>query len=351
MMSHSRGFAVLMVVMMVVTAERVSAQSSKTLSAPFDADMAKKAQQAWAGVGKVVIENGQAMSLTLIPPGEYDMGSPEPPNELMKQFPYAKKSWLIGERPVHRVKITKPFYLGTYEVTLRQFLKFYHDKGYKIDAEKDGKGGWGYDPKDTEEPFAQRPKHLPWSWGFDEQTMDHPVVNVSWNDAKAFCAWLSGKDGRTYRLPTEAEWEYACRAGTTTRYWNGNDPQDLVSIDNIRDSTFSQRFTTNRLTWPNCLSSSDGHAFTAPVGSFNANPFGLYDMHGNAGEWCEDWYAEDYYAKSPADDPTGPTAGSFRVVRGGGWSNYAVVVRSASRYDVAPSARSRGVGFRVVLVR
>ena len=87
------------------------------------------------------------------------------------------------------------------------------------------------------------------------------------------------------------------------------------------------------------------------MGSFNANPFGLYDMHGNAGEWCEDWFAEDYYAKSPTDDPTGPTAGSFRVIRGGGWANYAVVVRSAARYDVAPSARSRGVGFRVVLVR
>src|SRR5207249_10493160 len=92
--------------------------------------------------------------------------------------------------------------------TLFPYTTLFRSKGYKIDAEKDGKGGWGYDPKDTEEPFAQRPKHLPWSWGFDEQTMDHPVVNVSWNDAKAFCAWLRSEE---HTSELQSRFDLVCR--------------------------------------------------------------------------------------------------------------------------------------------
>ncbi|MEI8376521.1 MAG: SUMF1/EgtB/PvdO family nonheme iron enzyme, partial [Planctomycetota bacterium] len=176
-----------------------------------------------------------------------------------------------------------------------------------------------------------------------EQTDEHPVVNVSWNDAVAFCEWLSKKEKKTYRLPTEAEWEYACRAGTTTRYSSGDDPETLAKVGNVADATAKAQFPD--LTWT--IKASDGYVFTSPVGSFQPNAFGLYDMHGNAWQWCADWYGEDYYAKSPADDPSGPTTGSGRVLRGGGWYGRAGSCRSAHRDRITPEIRSNSLGFRV----
>ena len=136
-----------------------------------------------------------------------------------------------------------------------------------------------------------------YSWrnaGF-EQTDEHPVVNVSWNDAVAFCKWLSRKEGKTYRLPTEAEWEYACRAGTTTRYYSGDDPETLAKVGNVADATAKAKFAN----WKYTIKASDGYVFTAPVGQFTPNAFGLYDMHGNAWQWCADRYGKEYYAMSP----------------------------------------------------
>ena len=151
--------------------------------------------------------------------------------------------------------------------------------------------------------------------------MDHPVVYVSWNDADEFCKWLSKKEGKTYRLPTEAEWEYACRAGTKTRYSFGDDPQELVRYANAADQDrkklcpgcnvmipsfdASGKPTGKKIPFP-FLAGSDGFAWTAPVGKYKPNAFGLYDMHGNGWEWCSDWFDEHYYEKSPVDDPTGP---------------------------------------------
>ena len=132
---------------------------------------------------------------------------------------------------------------------------------------------------------------------------------MSWNDAVAFCKWLSKKEGKTYRLPTEAEWEYACRAGTTTRYYSGDDPETLAKVGNVADATFKAKFPD----WKCTIKASDGYVFTAPVGKFKPNAFGLYDMHGNAWQWCADWYGEEYYAKSPVDDPTGPDSGPHSV--------------------------------------
>ncbi len=229
-------------------------------------------------------------------------------------------------------------------------MKFYHDAAYKADSEKDGESGGGFDPNNKENPFEKKAKYRPWSWGFEGQTNEHPVVNVSWNDAKAYCEWLSRKEGKTYRLPTEAEWEYACRAGTKSRYWNSSDPEELVSIANVWDLSANSRFRTLNWVPQNYLNSNDGYAFSAPVGRFKPNPFGLYDMHGNAVEWCEDWYDENYYAKSPPEDPQGPTAGSFRVIRGGGWYYYAVLCRAADRNEIPPSNRNCNIGFRVVCV-
>ncbi len=287
--------------------------------------------------------NSIGMKFTLIPAGEFVMGSTETPSQLLKQFDYAKPVWLAGERPRHKVRITKPFYLGTYEVTLGQFRKFRDDTNYKCDCETDGDGGWGYTGENGNE-FQQLPKFTPWSWGFEGQTNNHPVVNVSWNDADAFCKWLSHKEGKTYRLPTEAQWEYAARAGTKTRYYCGDDPERLAEYENVQDRTGAEKFTW----WKNGITASDGFAFTAPVGSFHPNAFGLYDMLGNVGEWCGDWYREDYYATYPPEDPTGPDTGATRVFRGGSWANSPVICRSATRIHGLPTSRVFNVGFRVV---
>ena len=169
------------------------------------------------------------------------------------------------------------------------------------------------------------------------------MVNVSWNDAVAFCKWLSRKEGKTYRLPTEAEWEYACRAGTTTRYYSGDDPETLAKVGNVADATAKAKFPD----WKYTIKANDGYVFTAPVGKFKPNAFGLYDMHGNAWQWCADWYGADYYATSPADDPTGPDSGDVRVLRGGSWFDGPSVTRSAIRLGVIPGYGGSSTGFRV----
>ncbi|MBS0207100.1 MAG: SUMF1/EgtB/PvdO family nonheme iron enzyme, partial [Planctomycetes bacterium] len=185
---------------------------------------------------KEITSKTTGMKLVLIPAGEFTMGSSETEIEnLLEDFSDVKRSNLEDEQPAHRVKISEPFYMGKYEVTLREFLLFYHDAKYQLDCEKDGKGGWGYDS--SAEKFGQKAQYRPWEWGYAGQTMQHPVVNVSWNDAKAFCDWLSRKDGQKYRLPTEAEWEYACRAGTTTRHPGGDRTSELAGIANIADQS------------------------------------------------------------------------------------------------------------------
>jgi formylglycine-generating enzyme required for sulfatase activity len=231
--------------------------------------------------------------------------------------------------------------LGTYHVTRGQFRQFVADTGYKTDAEKGEKpGAWGWNPDKKEFDFNEK-----YSWrnaGF-EQTDEHPVVNVSWNDAVEFCKWLSKKEGKTYRLPTEAEWEYACRAGTTTRYYSGDDPETLAKVGNVADATAKAKFPD----WTWTIKASDGYVFTAPVGKFKPNAFGLYDMHGNAWQWCADRYGAEYYAKSPIDDPTGPDSGDDRVRRGGSWDLGPFGSRSAERAGLWPSDRNYLTGFRV----
>ncbi len=152
-------------------------------------------------------------------------------------------------------------------------------------------------------------------------------------------------EGKSYRLPTEAEWEYACRAGTTTRYWCGDDPEGLAAVANVADATAKAKFPD----W-NTIRASDGYVFTSPVGSFRPNAFGLYDMHGNACQWCADWYDKHYYAASPPDDPKGHDSGSNRVHRGGSWNNRAGGCRSADRNGIAPGVRASDLGFRVARV-
>ena len=203
-------------------------------------------------------ENSLFIKLVKIPAGEFLMGNHEAKVELRKAFPqYETKRFeraINDEYPAHRVRITKPFYLAATAVTVGQFRRFISETNYKTDAERNdpandtpgderrtGPGGYGYNKETGKLDERRNPKHTWRDTGFP-QADDHPVVDVSWNDALAFCKWLGEKERRKYRLPTEAEWEYACRAGTNTRYWYGDDPQALVKVANIYDQSSTRRF-------------------------------------------------------------------------------------------------------------
>jgi formylglycine-generating enzyme required for sulfatase activity len=251
------------------------------------------------------------------------MGSGESAEELAKAYD-SKADYFKQEYPQHRVRITKPFYLGQYPVTLGEFLAFYHDANYKLEMERDGKEDFG---KLDNGELGKSTNFRPWAPGGWKPEMDHPVVWVTWNDAAAFCEWLSKKEGKTYRLPTEAQWEYACRAGTTTRYCFGDSESELGDY-----------------AW--YLKNLEGWG-TKAVGGKRPNRWGLYDMHGNVWQWCSDWYDGDYYANSPVEDPKGPDTGSYRVYRGGSWINDAGDCRSAYRDYGRPVSRHDYLGFRV----
>lgn len=300
------------------------------------------------------IENGLGMRFVRIPAGEFVMGSAEAPETLARDFPLLDMERFLGlgdEAPAHRVRITRDFYLGQHEVTVGQFRRFLELSGHVPESIRDGSGAYGfnpdYDPAKTVRRDAFEGRDPKYSWrnpGF-AQDDDHPVANVTWNDAVALADWLSRRDGVRYRLPTEAEWEYACRAGTTTRYATGDSPASLAGQANLFDSESARH-------WPKwrdyALEGSDGHAFTAPVGRFAANAFGVHDMHGNVWEWVSDWYAEDAYAHSPADDPQGPASGSVKVRRGGSWHTWPFYARCSFRNWNTPETRYTLVGIRLV---
>jgi formylglycine-generating enzyme required for sulfatase activity len=277
-----------------------------------------------AGEPGETITNSIGMKLALIPTGEFMMGSPDGEEGRNKD-----------EGPQHRVRITRQFFMGVYEVTKAQFAKF-------VDAtEHDAGSGFGYS---AQKKVVEESSQYTWrSWGVN-QSDESPVVNVNWEDAQAFCRWLSRQEGKTYRLPTEAEWEYACRAGTVGRFSSGDNEVDLLRVANVGDASVVAYLPV--VTW--AIQSNDGWPFTAPMGKFAPNSWGLYDMHGNVHEWCGDWYGENYYANSPEDAPPGPSTGSFRIARGGGFVSSVADLRCARRFVDAPSRRSCGVGFRVV---
>jgi formylglycine-generating enzyme required for sulfatase activity len=220
--------------------------------------------------------------LVVIPAGSFDMGSPTE-----------------YENPVHRVTIAKPFAIGRYEVTFNEWDKCVED------------GGCKYRPDDRE-------------WGRG----DRPVINISWLDAKAFVTWLSQKTGKTYRLPTEAEWEYAARGGTTSAYWWGREPGSRQA---------------------NCRECNTGESQrTSPVGSYKPNAFGLYDTAGNAAEWIEDCWNDNY--RSAPSNGTAWTSGQcrLRVLRGGAFDSQAKYVRSMARFRYDADVRYVSNGLRVV---
>ena len=217
-----------------------------------------------------------------------------------------------NERPVHEVCVSD-FSIGKYEVTNAQFKKF-------------------------------RPQHKSGtSKGLDLDTDTQPVVAVSWEDAVAFAKWLSQETGQKYRLPTEAEWEYAARAGSkTSRFW-GNNPDEACKYANVGDLTAKERWST----WTT-FACNDGFAVAAPVGSFMPNGYGLNDMLGNVWEWCEDIYNSEAYGKLPKDNPVYEGSGEYRVIRGGGWSNGPLGIRSSHRVGLSPDFGHQSLGFRLV---
>jgi sulfatase modifying factor 1 len=270
--------------------------------------------------------NSIGMIFVRIGPGKFVMGTP------------LDESGRYPNEKLHEVRITRAYLLGAYEVTRGQFRIFVKDTRYKSEAEKAGfallwLGTW------------ERRSGGSWRYPGFEQTDEHPVVNVSWNDTVAFAHWLSRKESRHYRLPTEAEWEYACRAGTQTAYPWGNNPDDGGGFANAADQTFKRRFpTVTTFLW------DDGFIYTAPVGSFKPNSWGLYDMIGNALEWCSDYYNE--YPAGEAVDPKGPPQGdraASRILRGGSWVNRPLDIRVGFRHWHVADYQLNVTGFRLAL--
>jgi formylglycine-generating enzyme required for sulfatase activity len=261
--------------------------------------------------------------MVVIPAGKFTMGSPS-----------GEKDRFDNEVPQHSVTIGAAFAVGKFAVTRGQFAAFVKDTGYDAGSKcrtfENGKG----------EERSSRSWRNP---GFGQDDT-HPAVCLSWNDAKAYVAWLSRKTGQGYRLLTEAEFEYASRAGTTTRYWFGDDESGLCANVNGADQTAKKSIAG--MTWP-VAPCSDGNAYTAPVGSFAANDFGLYDMSGNAWAWTEDCY-HDSYASAPNDGSAWTSEScEYRVRRGGAWADSPRNLRAAARFRDQPGNRIVLTGFRV----
>jgi formylglycine-generating enzyme required for sulfatase activity/serine/threonine protein kinase len=328
-------------------AEEYSAEKRATVPplavAPFDATQAKEYQKAAADYYDVPVEitNSIGMKLVLIPPGEFMMGSPSSEsqaeleklsNEIkseaakMRTLKEGSSDYMVtakrlfekqanyqaqqeyykqqerdnDEVPQHKVKISKGFYFSIYEVTQAKYQTVMGTN-----------------------PSCFKGDNL-------------PVEMISWDEAVEFCRKLSEKEGKTYRLPTEAEWEYACRAGTSTPFYFG----ETISTDQVNyngDYIYGNG------------SKGKYRQKTVEVGSLSPNGFGLCDVHGNIWEWCSDWYDGSYYSISPKVDPQGPTSGGHRVLRGGAWISFPKACRSANRDWITPSARTSSFGFRVVM--
>jgi len=248
-----------------------------------------------------------------------------------------------NERPVHTVTVSD-FWMGKYEVTVAEFEKFIAETGYQTGADKSG--GSLFLNGNTWEMKAGV------NWRYDAQgntrhsgELNHPVIHVSWNDAVAYCDWLSKTTGMKYRLPSEAEWEYAaCSGGKNYKYSWGNLEPEGKRGGNIADES-AKRIFSNCTIWEGY---DDRYSFTAPVGSYEPNELGLYDMTGNVSEWCWDCYDNEYYNKSPQSDPQGPSFGSYRVLRGGSYDSRPTWVRCTRRRYTIPDGRPYDGGFRIL---
>ncbi len=239
-----------------------------------------------------------------------------------------------SEKPVHEV-CPDDFYIGKYEVTVGEFRKFVDDTGYRTEAEQqDGCHSWIGDG--TEKKIKD---HNWRNTGFPQRESE-PVVCISWNDTYEYITWLNKKTGKKFRLPTEAEWEYAARSGGKAyKYSWGND----APSGNIADESAKKELSGLSI-WKGY---NDGYAYTAPVGSFRPNELDIYDMSGNVYEWVSDWQEDDYYSKSPRHNPKGPDQGKSKLLRGGAWDLEPDTARTTSRYWNEAGARAVCMGFRL----
>lgn len=279
-----------------------------------------------------IASGGQGPEMVVIPLGSFQMGSPN--NEAGRQK---------NEGPRFEVRFSRGFAVSRTEITVGQFRQFINATGYVTASLKNGKATV-YD--ETTGTLAEKSGV---TWQDDhlgrKAKPELPVIHISWEDARAYAEWLSRETGKRYRLPTEAEFEYALRAGSTTRYpWGDGEPDRVVG-----NFTGDQDRSESKRSWSNAFKDyDDGHWGPAPVASYEPNPFGLYDMAGNVSEWTEDcWH--DSYQRAPADGSAWVNPGcARRVIRGASWASAPDQVRSAFRLSAAPTATNPRLGLRVV---
>lgn len=266
--------------------------------------------------------------LVPIPAGEFDMGAPE-----------SEPHFTTDEGPVTHVVLKQGFQMSATEITVGQFRRFIEESGYETTSEREG---WSHDYA----PDGSFPEVPARSWRNPgiPQTEEHPVVCVTWDDAMAYCRWMSSKLGKPVTLPTEAQWEYACRAGSRTAYWWGDDVAGAAGKANLYDDSAAREAADGKSAE---VPFDDGHVYTAPVASYQPNAWGLFDMHGNVWEYCLDWHSEALPG-GIATDPRGAATGDHYVRRGGSFMAGAGTARSANRGKARPDFRVNNRGFRIV---
>lgn len=312
-----------------------------------------------------------AGEITFVPvaAGEFVRGFRHDERVFKKAHLFSTSQEFKAEKPSHRVLLTKSYEIARTEVTVGQFRRFVEATGYRTDAEK-GEGALGFfpDAENHVERFQTSPE-ITWRDPGFPQTENHPVVGVSLRDAEAFCAWLSEKEGRTVRLPTEAEWEFACQAGSEGWYSWGTDPDAADQFANLADGALETAHpgtTSFQRAVKLGRDEGDGVVYTAEVGRYRPNARGLHDLHGNVWEWCSDRYQEDRYERLldgvprqerkdfVVTDPTGPETteqheyGDWRVIRGGSWFTAPAYARCSARAYAEAGEASCYTGFRVV---
>jgi len=319
------------------------------------------------------VQDSLGTTLHLLHGGRFVQGTSGGERALKKAFPLSTTGQFYGnaEDPAHVTWITRPFYLAETEVTVDQFAEFVKATGYETSAERQQTKMVGWEPTPEDKPLYQsydflRDKKFSWQNPGFRQKGDHPIVGVSWADAKAYCEWLSKKDGVRYRLPTEAEWEFACRAGTSTWFSFGDRAKGVVhrygNLGNVELERHRKHSAERQWLLDFKNDPEDRHVFTAPVGSYEANPFGLNDMHGNVWEWCEDLWLDTVYkdferprydqSNGTAVDPVNTDrpqtpANNFHTIRGGSWYNGDLICRSASRTYWDAEDAACYIGFRI----
>ncbi len=314
--------------------KRSSIDAKAVIKAVLDAQI-----EATQDKGADSFTNSMEMKMVRIPAGAFVMGSSEidiswAMGTLVQNQPIS----LENEAPFHKVRISRPFYIAANLTTVGQFRRFVEETGYVTDAEDAG-GGRVFDTRDNR--FMTK-KGSSWrnpGWKVED---NQPVVMISHNDAVAFVEWLSGKEKVPYKLPTEAQWEYAARGGIPGGQfpWGDSRPDGRRANYADRNKDFE---------WRDRNADGGGYKQVAPVGTYEPNGYGLYDMAGNALQWVRDYYREDYYRYSPEIDPEGPDHAETRVMRGGDWTTGAVSLRCAFRGWAAPELACYNFGFRVAI--